>query len=199
VFSSQGSPSSSLFVVCQGLVALSFAIVMTKWLSNFAPFDELTTPKQFHDLGKLTHGFIIFWAYASFSQFLIMWSANLPEETTWYVARTHGGWGKIAVAMAILQFAFPLMLLLSRATKKSGQRLAMLAALILVMRLVDAVWLVEPTYSHGHFAFNWMDLVAPLAIGGLWTGTFAWQLQKRPLVPFNDPQLEQALVAAHGH
>ena len=76
----------------------------------------------------------------------------------------------------------------------------MLAGLILVMRIIDVIWLIEPTYSRGDFVFNWMDYVAPIAIGGLWLGTFAWQLQKRPLLPINDPQLEQAVAVVHaGH
>jgi hypothetical protein len=99
----------------------------------------------------------------------------------------------------ILQFAFPFMMLLSRTMKKSAQKLALLAVLILAMRVVDVIWLIEPTFSRGDFVFNWMDYVAPIAIGGLWVGAFAWQLQKRPLLPINDPQLEQALVPVHGH
>jgi hypothetical protein len=149
---------------------------------------------------------------------LLIWSGNLPEETTWYVARKHGGWGAIALAVVIFQFAFPFLMLLSRATKKNAQRLAMLAALILVMRVIDVIWLIEPTYSRGDFVFNWADYVAPIAIGGLWLGTFAadyvapiaigglwlgtfaWQLQKLPLLPINDPQLEQAVAVVHaGH
>jgi hypothetical protein len=140
------------------------------------------------------------WTYFAFSQFLLIWSGNLPEETTWYVARKHGGWGAIALAVVIFQFAFPFLMLLSRATKKNAQRLAMLAALILVMRVIDVIWLIEPTYSPGDFVFNWMDYIAPIAMGGLWLGTFAWQLQKRPLLPINDPQLEQAVAVVHaGH
>ena len=98
--------------------------------------------------------------------------------------------------MVILQFAFPFLTLLSRAAKQSAQRLGMLALLILIMRVVDVIWLIEPTE---HFHFSWMDIVAPIAIGGVWIATFAWQLQKRSLVPINDPQLEQALTAHAGH
>jgi hypothetical protein len=123
----------------------------------------------------------------------------LPEETTWYVARTHGGWGVIALAVVILQFAFPFLTLLSRAAKKSSERLASLAVLILIMRVVDVIWLIEPAFNPGHFHLSWLDVVAPVAMGGLWVSAFAWQLQKRSLVPINDPQLEQALEPAHGH
>ncbi len=188
-----------IFVASWALSALAFTTLMMTWLSARAPMNTVVQRSHYHDWGNLTLALVMLWTYFAFSQFLIIWSANLPEETTWYVARARGGWGKIALIIVILQFVFPFMTLLSRATKKSAQRLAMLAALILVMRMLDAIWLIEPTYSHGHFVFNWVDYVAPIGIGGLWIGTFAWQLQKRPLLPINDPQLEQALVAHAGH
>lgn len=188
-----------IFVASWSLSALAFTTLVMTWLSARAPMNTVVQRSHYHDWGNLTLALVMLWTYFAFSQYLIIWSANLPEETTWYVARASGGWGKIALIIVILQFAFPFMTLLSRAAKKSAPKLAMLAGLILLMRILDAIWLVEPTYSHGHFVFNWMDFVAPVAIGGLWIGTFAWQLQKRPLLPINDPQLEQALEPAHGH
>ena len=188
-----------IFVAAWTLSALAFTILVMSWLSAREPMNTVVQPRHFHDWGNLTLALVMLWTYFAFSQYLIIWSGNLPEETTWFVARKHGGWGVIALAIVILQFAFPFMMLLSRAMKKSAQKLALLAALILVMRIVDVVWLIEPTYSRGDFVFNWMDYVAPIAIGGLWLGTFTWQLQKRPLLPINDPQLEQALVAHAGH
>jgi hypothetical protein len=80
---------------------------MTNWFSNYEPFDELTTPKRFHDLGKLMHGFIVLWAYASFSQFLIIWSANLPEEIPWYLHRIRNGWQIIGIGLMIFHFFVP--------------------------------------------------------------------------------------------
>jgi len=139
------------------------------------------------------------WTYFAFSQYLIIWSGNLPEETTWYVARKHGGWGAIALAIAILQFAFPFLILLSRSAKQSARTLATLALLILTMRALDVIWLIEPTFNRERFHLSWMDLVAPIAMGGLWLAVFAWQLQQRPLMPINDPQLEEALAVHAGH
>jgi hypothetical protein len=188
-----------IFVASWSLSALAFTTLVMTWLSVRAPMNTVVQRSHYHDWGNLTLALVMLWTYFAFSQYLIIWSANLPEETTWYVARARGGWGKIALIIVILQFAFPFMTLLSRATKKSAQKLAMLAGLILVMRILDAIWLVEPTYSHGRLVLNWADFVAPIAIGGLWIGTFAWQLQKWPLLPINDPQLEQALTAHAGH
>jgi hypothetical protein len=188
-----------IFVAAWSLSALAFAIISMSWLTEREPMDRVAQPAHFHDWGNLLLALVMLWTYFAFSQYLIIWSGNLPEETTWYVARNHGGWGVIALAIVIMQFAFPFMTLLSRAAKKSSQKLAMLAVLILIMRVVDVIWLIEPPFNQEHFHLSWMDLVAPIAIGGLWIGTFAWQLQKRPLVPINDPQLEQALEPAHGH
>jgi len=188
-----------IFVASWALSALAFTILVMSWLSARAPMSAVVQPRHSHDWGNLTLALVMLWTYFAFSQYLLIWSGNLPEETTWYVARKQGGWGAIALTIVIFQFAFPFMALLSRTTKKNAQRLAMLAALILVMRVIDVIWLIEPTYSRGDFVFNWMDYVAPIAIGGLWLGTFAWQLQKRPLLPINDPQLEQAVAVVHGH
>jgi hypothetical protein len=188
-----------IFVASWALSALAFVTLVMTWLSQREPMNAVVQPSHFHDWGNLTLALVMLWTYFAFSQYLIIWSGNLPEETTWYVARKNGGWGAIALAIVILQFIFPFLTLLSKATKKSSQKLALLAVLILVMRIVDAVWLVEPTYSPGNFVLNWMDIVAPIAIGGLWLSVFAWQLQKRPLMPINDPQLEAALEPAHGH
>lgn len=188
-----------IFVASWSLSALAFAILVMSWLSKREPMNAVVRTSHFHDWGNLMMALVMLWMYFAFSQYLIIWSGNLPEETVWYVARKHGGWGAIALAIVILQFFFPFMTLLSRAAKKSPQRLGMLAVLILVMRIVDVIWLIEPTYNREHFHLSWMDIVAPIAMGGLWLATFAWQLQKRALVPINDPQLEQALTAHAGH
>src|SRR5712692_7414781 len=188
-----------IFVASWTMSALAFTILATAWLSQRAPMNAVMRPSHFQDLGNLTLTLVMLWTYFAFSQYLIIWSGNLPEETTWYVARRHGGWGAIALAIAILQFAFPFMILLSRAAKSSGRKLAMLAVLILLMRALDVIWLIEPTFNRERFHLSWMDVVAPLAIGGLWLAAFSWQLRQRALMPINDPQLEQALAAASGH
>ena len=188
-----------IFVASWSLSALAFGILVMSWLSKREPMNTVVRTSHFHDWGNLLLTLVMLWTYFAFSQYLIIWSANLPEETTWYVARKHGGWGVIALSIVILQFAFPFLTLLSRAAKTSPQKLALLAVLILAMRIVDVIWLVEPSFNREHFHLSWMDLAAPIAMGGLWIATFAWQLQKRQLVPINDPQLEQALTVHAGH
>ncbi len=188
-----------IFVAAWSLSALSFTIITMSWLSQRPPLSGVVQRAHFHDWGNLLMTLVMLWTYFAFSQYLIIWSGNLAEETTWYVARKHGGWGVIALAIVVLQFAFPFLSLLSRAAKKSSERLAMLALLILVMRVIDVIWLIEPAFTGEHFRLSWMDMVAPIAIGGLWISWFAWQLQKRSLLPINDPQIEQALEPVHEH
>ena len=188
-----------IFVASWTLSGLAFGILVMSWLAKREPMNVVVRTSHFHDWGNLMMALVMLWMYFAFSQYLIIWSANLPEETTWYVARKHDGWGIIALGIVILQFAFPFLTLLSRSAKKSPQKLGMLALLILITHVVDVIWLIEPTFNPEHFHMSWMDIVAPIAMGGVWIATFAWQLQKRSLIPSNDPQLEQALAAHAGH
>ena len=183
-----------LFVASWALTAMAFVIATMSLLANRAPMAGVVKASHFHDLGKLLLALVMLWAYFAFSQYLIIWSGNLPEETTWYIRRTRGGWGWIAIAVIVLHFALPFLLLLSRDLKRNARKLAMLAAFLLFMRLVDLFWLIEPEFNRHHFHLSWMDVVAPLGIGGIWLAAFAWQLQQRPLVPLNDPQLESVLA-----
>lgn len=186
-----------LFVAAWTLSSFAFVIGVMALLSARAPLSDVVRPKQFHDLGKLLLAFVMVWAYFSFSQFLIIWSGNIPEETRWYLYRMRGGWSFVALSLVIFHFALPFLLLLSRDLKRNARRLAMVAGVVLLMRLVDLFWLIAPKFSKGDFLMTWMDVVAPLGIGGLWLAFFLWQLQQRPLIPFNDPQLPGVLEAAH--
>ncbi|MEP6706806.1 MAG: hypothetical protein ABJC05_04775 [Pyrinomonadaceae bacterium] len=185
-----------LFVASWALSAMAFVIAIMALLASRPPMAEIVRASHFHDLGKLLLALVMLWSYFAFSQFLIIWSGNLPEETTWYLRRLRGGWGWIAIAVMILHFALPFLLLLSRDLKRNARKLAMLAAFLLVMRLVDVFWMIEPEFNRAHFHLSWMDVMAPLGIGGVWLAMFSWQLQRRPLVPLNDPQLESVLDQA---
>lgn len=190
-----------LFVASWVLSSFAFVIAVMALLAKQEPMSGVVAPKHFHDLGKLLLAFVMVWAYFSFSQFLIIWSGNIPEEAKWYLYRMRGGWEVVALGLIILHFALPFLLLLSRDLKRNSRRLAMVAALVLFMRLVDLFWLIAPKFSQGHFSISWMDIVAPIGVGGLWLAFFLWQLKQRPLIPFNDPELPGVLEAAHrgGH
>src|SRR5258706_5454848 len=188
-----------IFVASWSLSALAFGILVMSWLARREPMNAVVRTSHFHDWGNLLMALVMLWMYFAFSQYLIIWSGNLPEETVWYVARKHGGWGVIALGIVILQFAFPFLTLLSRAAKKSPQRLGMLALLILIMRVVDVIWLIEPSFNCERVHLSLMDLAAPVAIRGLLICTLSWTVQKRSIVLANDPQIWQALTSHAGH
>jgi hypothetical protein len=188
-----------LFVVAWSLSALAFVIAVIAFLANHAPLAGVVRPGHFQDLGKLMLALVMLWAYFAFSQFLIVWSGNLPEEIQWYLPRLRGGWGVIALLVVIFHFAFPFLLLLSASLKRNARKLLVLAGLILLMRMVDLFWMIAPEFWPERVHISWMDVLALLAIGGLWLGMFLWQLSKRPLLPINDPQYDALVSPSHVH
>lgn len=196
-----------LFVAGWALSCFCFTVTILAYLSNRAPMDRVVGKRHFHDLGKLMLALTMVWAYFNFSQFLIIWSGNIPEETGWYITRMSTGWGTVGIVLVLLHFAFPYLLLLRQDLKKKAKVLATIAVFILVMRLVDMFYLISPNpristngVGLGLIAsFSWMDIVAPIAVGGIWLWYFFGQLMKRPLVPVMDPFLENAIEHGRGH
>jgi hypothetical protein len=189
-------------VAGQGLSALAFAIVVLALTQNVAPVSTYVTQRHFHDLGKLLLAFVMLWAYLNFSQFLIIWSGNLPEEIPWYINRFRGGWEYLAILLVVGHFALPFMLLLSRDLKRNSSMLAKVAIAVLAMRLVDLIWLISPAFAHGdaaadaayHFPIHWMDIAIPVGLLGLWIALFARNLRGSTLLPLNDPYFKEAFV-----
>lgn len=167
----------------QGLAALAFATAMLYLLRATPPLDRIVRVQHFHDLGNLLLAFVMLWTYLAFSQFLIIWSGNLPEEIPWYLDRMRGGWPWVAALLAAAHFAAPFLLLLMRATKRQPARLAAVAAWLLLMRMVDTFYLVAPTFHPEGVQIHWMDVAAPLALGSWWLLAFLRYLAARPLVP----------------
>jgi hypothetical protein len=184
-----------LFVAQWGLSSFAFVIALMALLSTRAPFKGVVSPAHFHDLGKLLLAFVMVWAYFNFSQYLIIWSGNIPEETKWFISRTRGWWGAVAILVIIFHFTLPFLMLLSRDLKRNARLLAGVAGMVLLMRLVDLFWIVAPKADKTHFELSglWLYFVAPIGLGGVWLWYFATQLRKRPLLPLNDPYLEEAL------
>ena len=181
-----------IFVAAWALSALAFVIAVMATLTSEDPMKRVVAPLHFHDLGKLLLALVMLWSYFAFSQYLIIWSGNLPEEIGYYLERTHGIWGAIIIAIGILHFAAPFLFLLSRDLKRNPRRLVLVALLVIVMRMIDLVWMLEPAFhNHGWF---WVNIIALLGFGGLWLGLFAWQLNKRSLIPINDPQFESVMA-----
>jgi len=185
-----------LFVAGQGLSSMAFLITVLVMMSRTRPFSQILTPRHMHDLGKLTLAFVMVWAYFSFSQFLIIWSGNLPEEIPWYLERLRGGWGYVALLLVAGHFALPFALLLSRDLKRNFKLLANICMFILAMRFVDLFWLLAPDFRKADFGISWLDLSVPIGLTGAWLFLFFTQLEKRPLMPIGDPHLEESL--AHG-
>jgi hypothetical protein len=178
-----------LFVGGQVLSAFAFVIPILMLLTDRPPMSEIVSADQFQDLGKLLLAFVMLWAYFSFSQFLIIWSGNLPEETPWYVNRLHGGWQWVGVAQIVLHFALPFGILLSRNLKRNARLLSMVAIGVVFMRFVDLYWLITPAFSPGALAVHWLDVVTLIGVGGVWLAFFVNQLKGRPLLPLRDPSL----------
>jgi hypothetical protein len=194
-----------LLVVGQGLSALAFTIAVLALIASSGALAGQLTARHFHDLGKLLLAFVMLWAYLAFSQFLIIWSGNLPEEIPWYIQRIRGTWGAVALLLVVGHFALPFALLLSRDLKRHSGLLSKVALFVIVMRLVDLIWLVAPTFgaheaaaAEGHpgfvFPVHWMDVVIPIGLAGMWLFLFARQLRRRSLLPLNDPFFKEAFA-----
>ena len=181
----------------QGLSTLAFTILVLAALVKHRPISDVVSADNFHDLSKLMFAFVLLWAYFSVSQLLIIWSANLPEEIPFYLERLHGPWAPISIALLLLQFALPFMLLLSRSLKRNPFAVRRVALLILVMRVVDITWTIGPVFREGS-SLHWIDFAMVMAIGGVWLGLFWRSLGTRSLVPVRDPYFKEA-VAHVGH
>ena len=196
----------------QGLAALAFTIVISTFLVRREPMATLLRPHHFHDLGKLMFAFVMLWAYFNFSQFLLTYAANLIEEIPYMITRMNHGWQYLAVFLIVFHFAVPWLLLLSRRTKRTPERLVIIAAWILFVRYADFYMMVTPEFAssgenlhllagehESHFFIHWLDLAAPLAVGGLWLWMFFTELRKRPLLAVGDPYLRESLATGGGH
>ena len=185
-----------LILIGELLSAMCFAVVVERILVDYKPMSELLKPDFVQDHGKWMLTFTMVWAYFSFSQWLIIWAGNLPEEITWYMRRLNGGWGYVGLCLVIFQFAVPFSLLLSRDFKRDIRRLVWLASWVMVMRYVDLFWIIEPNFSKT-FDLTLADIVAPIAIGGLWMAYFFRNLNSLPLLPAYDVFANEVLEPAH--
>jgi hypothetical protein len=189
-----------LFMVGQALSAWCVCIMVMSRLYTHAPFTRVSSSTLFHDLGKFLFAFVMLWGYVNLSQFLIIWSGNLPEETTWYLDRSKGGWRQLTYVLVGMHFFLPFFTLLSAGLKKNASRLAVVAGLLFALRYVDLFWNIAPMFKHEHFSVHPFDLLMPVAVGGAWLYLFTLQLEKAPLLVKHDPQVhEMEELAAHAH
>lgn len=193
-----------LFLVGQGYQVLALAILTSISLSKAEPYKTILRQTEQYDLGKFTFAFVMLNIYLAFSQFLIIWSGNLPEEIVWYMNRINGHWGIILTLDFMFHWLVPFSLLLSKDIKKNKKRLMRVAQWMIFAKAFDLFWLIEPNYKDAaqnlHFSWGILEYVAvPVAMVSLWVAYYCWELTRRPLVQTNDPHLAEILEPEHAH
>jgi hypothetical protein len=186
-----------IMLIGQILVAYAFCVVMLTLFKNHDPIARVVNKTHYHHLGNLLLTFVLFWTYISFGQLLIIYSGDIPQEIDWYLHRMAGNWKWVIAALAAFHFFVPFFLLLFRTVKFHVASLTILAALLFVMHIVDAYWLVMPTLHHNGLAISWLDFTAPIGIGGLWLALFIAWLKSAALLPQQDPGVQFAFVYGH--
>jgi len=174
-----------------GILALVVLLAVALELGR-GPLAGLVTAEHYHDLGKLLFGFVVFWAYIAFSQFMLIWYGNIPEETVWFAERLEHGWRPVTLALALGHFALPFFYLLGRDVKRHRVALAAGAVWLLVFHYVDLYWLVMPSVVEG-FSPHWLDLATLVGVGGLFAGALGRLVSRPALVPVADPRLPESL------
>jgi hypothetical protein len=193
-----------LFLVGQAYGVLALSIIVVISLSKAEPFKTILRQTEQHDLGKFTFAFVMLNIYLAFSQFLIIWSGNLPEEIPWYLDRIRGHWGIIITLDFLFHWLIPFTLLLSRDLKRNKKRLVLVCQWMVFARAFDLFWLIEPNFKDAarnlHFSFGILEYAAvPVAMVAFWVAYFCTQLKTRPLVQTNDPHLAEILEPEHAH
>jgi hypothetical protein len=156
----------------------------------------LVTTEHFHDLGKLLFGFTVFWAYIAFSQYMLYWYGNIPEETVWYRHRLEHGWQYHSAVLLAAHFILPFILMLPRASKRVLPVLSFMAVWMLIMHWFDLHWVVMPVLDiarNGHAGFHWLDFTSWLGLVGVFFGILMFRLSRHSLIPQNDPYLQKSI------
>jgi hypothetical protein len=175
-----------------GFIALLSVVAVA--MRGAGLLDTVISAEHLHDVGKLLFGFTAFWAYIAFSQFFLMWYANMPEETIWYKARLEGSWWTVSILLMAGHFAVPFFYLMGRAVKRRGWTLAAGGAWLLIMHFVDLYWLVMPTLHPEGVRPSALDLAALLTVGGCFVAAASWLMRRQALVPLRDPRLAESLA-----
>jgi hypothetical protein len=172
----------------------AFMIAMGVALRSSGLMKSAITYEHFQDLGKLLFGFTMFWAYLAFSQYFLIWYANIPEETVWFHHRLTGSWKYVTIGLALAHFVVPFFFLMTRFTKRRLPLILLGALWMLAVHFVDHYWLVMPTlHKHGvHFSVT--DILALLGVGGLFMALVTFQMRRHALLPRRDPRLHESLA-----
>jgi len=170
------------------------ALLSIHYSAKDQPLEGILTVEHRHDLGKLLWGFMIFWTYIAFSQYFLIWYANIPEETLFFAHRAEGSWDAMSMFLAIGHFGVPFLCFMSRHVKRSTKGLAFFAFWMLFMHYVDLYWIVMPVLHHHGVHFGVVDILTFVGVGGIFVSTVAWLMPRTPLVPVQDPRLPESLA-----
>jgi hypothetical protein len=180
----------------QAVTAFAFMLIILARIADRAPFADILQGQHIFQLGNLLLTAVILWSYLAFVQYLIIWTGDIPEEVVWYVHRLEGGWQWVAIFFLLFHFVLPFAVLLIRQVRLRLDYLAYVALTVLLANFVHLFWLIAPTFHEDGFYLHWLDIVIPLAIGGVWVAAFLWLLGRRPLLPDYDRVLEG--IRQHG-
>jgi hypothetical protein len=173
--------------------SLAFLILMMLYFKKTGVIQGYYTEDHLHDVAKFLKGFTVFWAYIAFSQFMLIWYANIPEETEFYLMRSEGGWMAISFSLLFFKFIIPFLALLPRGVKRGDTQLPIICVLILIMQYVDIYWLVYPNFFEGHVVFGGYEIAMLALFLGLFLITMIKFFQKNNVVAIKDPRLHEAL------
>lgn len=191
----------TFFVGC----ALSAFAMVTFFLSQLAQTEAMTgilKPSHLRDLGNLLLAFVLFYAYTSFSEYLLIWYGNMHEEIPHFIIRQHGVWGVMAAMLVLFHFFLPFFMLLMRAIKDRPQTIAIVTVIIVVMRYIATYWLIAPAWYGENFHYSWINLATLAGIGGIWMFAFIHQLKGQTIIPIHETWVEEAIregALRHGH
>lgn len=190
-----------LFMAGQGILTFAFVALIGSLLKPYPPMSEMWKPDQFLDYGKLMLAMCMMWGWFSLSQWLIIWSGNMPDEISWYLNRTKGGWSTFAFVVVITEFFIPFFLLLSRDLKSDWRKLRWLALWLIAARYIDLYYIIMASFENrkAHFHYSWLDAVVPLGMVGLWLTFFFYHLKRRPLLTLHDAHVRILLKEGHEH
>ena len=169
------------------------AIVTTLFRRQGLTRNYITVEHQ-HGIGKMMFGMNCFWAYTSFSQFMLIWYANIPEETIWYMHRWEGSWRSVSILLAVGHFVVPFFFLMSRHIKRNPITLVIGACWLLGMHYLDLFWMIMPNVYHGNASFGLSEILSFVGVGGVFVGAFTFLLSRAPLIPVKDPRLPESLA-----
>ena len=172
---------------------MAFLIIIGLALRKKGLLTDIITIEHYHDIGKFLFGFTIFWGYMAFSQYFLIWYANIPEETIWYIHRWEGNWSILTMVLVFGHFVLPFMVLMLRSVKRNFTTLKIIAYWILLMHFIDIYWLVFPTFSKHGFVFSWIDIATFLAVGGIFLWYFWYKYFGAAMVTINDPKLQKSM------